>query len=83
MKIIVTSSELFRKMLVTSRLNLKCDDVKIRLCYTSNDFGTGWIIENFNNDGKMEWIKGKTTEEVVKMITEKYNKINITWSRRS
>ena len=69
-------------MSFTSRLNLKCDDVKIRLCYTSNDIGEGWIIENFNNDDKMEWFKGKTTKEVVKMITEKYNEINITWSRR-
>ena len=83
MKIIVSSSELFRKMLFTSRLNLKCDDVKLRLCYTSNDYGIGWLIENFNNDGKTEWFKGKTTEEVVKMITGKYNEINITWSRRS
>ena len=78
----VTSIELFRKMLVTPRLNLKCDDVKLRLCYTSNDNGKGWIIENFNNDGKMEWFKGKTTEEVIKMISEKYNIINITWSRK-
>ena len=78
----VTSIELFRKMLVTSRLNLKCDDVKLRLCYTSNDNGIGWIIENFNNDGKTKWFKGKTTKEVVKMIAEKYNEINITWSRR-
>ena len=80
---IVNSRELYEKMLVSSRLNLKCDDVKLRLCCTSNDYGKGWIIENFNNDGKMEWFKGKTTKEVVKMITEKYNKINITWSRRS
>ena len=79
----VTSIELFRKMLVTSRLNLKCDDVKLRLCCTSNDYGKGWIIENFNNDGKMQWFKGKTTEEVVNMITGKYNEINITWSRRN
>lgn len=79
----VSSNELFRKMLITSRLNLKCDDVKLRLCYTSNDNGNGWIIENFNNDGKMEWFKGKTTKEVVKMISDKYNVINITWSRRS
>ena len=78
----VTSIELLKKMTFTSRLNLKCDDVKLRLCYTSNDNGEGWIIENFNNDDKMEWFKGKTTKEVVKMITEKYNEINITWSRR-
>ena len=39
------------------------------------------MIENFNNDGKTEWFKGKMTKEVVKMITEKYNEINITWSR--
>ena len=78
----VTSIELFRKMLVTPRLNLKCDDVKLRLCYTSNDKAKGWLIENFNNDNKIEWFKGKTTKEVVKMITEKYNEINITWSRR-
>lgn len=53
---LVNTSSLFRKMLVTPRLNLKCDDVKIRLCYVSNDSGNGWMIE-------------------------KYNEINITWSR--
>lgn len=78
---IVNTSSLFRKMLVTPRLNLKCDDVKVRLCYVSNDSGNGWMIENFNNDGKTEWLKGKMTKEVVEMITEKYNEINITWSR--
>ena len=83
MKIIVNSSKLYRKMLVCSRLNLKCDDVNIRLCYTSNEYGKGWIIENFYDDGRMVWLKGKKTEEVVKMITEKYNVINITWSRRN
>ena len=78
---IVNTRSLFRKRLVTLRLNLKCDDVKSRLCNVSNDSGNGWMIENFNNDGKTEWLKGKKTKEIVEMITEKYNEINITWSR--
>ena len=78
---IVNTSSLFRKMLLTPRLNLKCDDVKMRLCYTENEAGRGWLIENFNNDGKSEFFKGKMTREIVEMITEKYNEINITWSR--
>lgn len=78
---IVSRSELFRKMLVTPRLNLKCDDVKMRLAYVSNDSERGWMIENFNNDGKTEWFTGKMTKEVVEMITDKYKEINITWSR--
>ena len=57
----VNSSGLFRKMLVTPMLNLKCDDVKLRLCYISNDNGNGWMIENFNNDGKTERFKSKMT----------------------
>lgn len=77
----VSSSGLFRKMLVTPRLNLKCDDVKLRLCYISNDNGNGWMIENFNNDGETEWFKSKTTRDIVQMITEKYKEVNITWSR--
>lgn len=77
----VSSNGLFRKMLVTPMLNLKCDDIKIRLCYVSNDSGNGWMIENFNDDGKTEWLKGKKTKEIVEMITEKYKEINITWSR--
>lgn len=77
----VNSNGLLRKMLVTPRLNLKCDDVKLRLCYISNDNGNGWMIENFNNDGKTEWFKSKMTRDVVEMITEKYKEIDITWSR--
>ena len=77
----VNSSGLFRKMLVTPKLNLKCDGVKLRLCYISNDDGKGWIIENFNNDGKTEWFKSKMTRDIVEMITEKYKEIDITWSR--
>lgn len=34
---IVNKNSLYRKMLVTPRLNLKCDEVKIRLAYVSND----------------------------------------------
>ena len=77
----VNSNGLFRKMLVTPRLNLKCDSVKLRLGYISNDNGNGWMIENFNNDGKTEWFKSKMTRDVVEMITEKYKEIDITWSR--
>ena len=77
----VNSSGLFRKMLVTPRLNLRCDGVKLRLCYISNDNGNGWMIENFNNDGKTEWLKSKMTRDIVEMITEKYKEIDITWSR--
>lgn len=78
---VLEKSSLFRKMLVTPRLNIKCDDIKIRLCYTSNETGRGWMIENFNNDGETEWFKGKMTKEVVDMIFEKYKVVNVTWSR--
>ena len=77
----VNSNGLFRKMLVTSRINLKCDDVKLRLCYISNDDGAGWMIENFNNDGKTEWFKDKMTRDIVEMIAKKYKEIDVTWSR--
>lgn len=77
----VSSNGLFRKMLVTPRLNLKCDDIKMRLAYVSNEKGRGWMIENFNNDGEIEWFRGKMTKEIVDMITKKYKEINITWSR--
>lgn len=70
----VNRSQLFKKMLVTPRLNLKCDDVKMRLCYISNEAGRGWMIENFNNDGATEWFKGIRTTGIVEMITDKYIK---------
>lgn len=77
----VGKSQLYRKMIVTPRLNLKCDGIKIRCAYVRNDCNSGWIIENFNNDSKKVWYKGKKTNEIVDMITEKYKDINITWSR--
>ena len=77
----VSKSALFRKMLVTPRLNLKCDGVKMRLAYTSHEKGRGWIIENFNNDGEIKWFKGKMTKEIVEMIFKKYKEVNVTWSR--
>lgn len=78
---LVSKSSLFRKMLVTPRLNLKCDGVKMKLVYISNEKGRGWIIENFNNDGEIEWFQGQMTKEIVEMISEKYREINITWSK--
>lgn len=78
---LVSKSSLFRKMLVTPRLNLKCDGVKMKLAYISNEKGRGWIIDNFNNDGEIEWFQGQMTKEVVEMISEKYREINITWSK--
>jgi hypothetical protein len=74
-------SSLFRKMLYTPRLNMTCDGVKLRLAYVKNDVGSGWFIENFNNDGKENWFKEKMTKEIVDMIFEKYKEVNVTWSR--
>lgn len=75
-------TSLYRKMLVTPRLNITCDnEIKIRLAYIENSTGRGWFIENFNNDGKEEWFKGKTTKQIVDMIFEKYQEMNVTWSR--
>lgn len=78
---LVNKNSLYRKMLVTPRLNLKCDGIKIRLAYIGNEKGRGWMIENFYGDGETEWYKGKMTKEIVEMITERYKEINITWSR--
>lgn len=78
---VVNKNGLYRKMLVTPRLNLKCDEVKIRLAYISNDKGNGWLIENLDNDGKTKWHKGVMTKEIVELITKQYKNINITWSR--
>ena len=72
---------LYKKMLVTPRLNMKCDDVKLRLGYVSSDEGNGWLIENFENDGKTEFFKGKSTKEIVEMIFDKYEVVNVTWSK--
>jgi hypothetical protein len=77
----LSKSALFRKMLVTPRLNMLCDGAKLRFAYVKNDEGSGWFIENFNNDGKENWFKGKRTKEVVDMIFEKYKEVNVTWSR--
>ena len=78
---VVGKKKLYRRMLVTPRLNLKCDDVKMKLAYKSIEKGNGWIIQNFNNDGKTEWYKDKSTIDVVEMIFDKYEDVNITWSR--
>lgn len=78
---IVNKNGLYRKMLVTPRLNLKCDGIKIRLAYVSNDTGNGWLIENLENDGETKWYKGIMTKIIVDLITEQYKDINITWSR--
>lgn len=77
----VEKSQLYKKMLFTPKLNLKCDGIKIRLAYVKNDCGQGWLIENFNNDKKIFLYKGITTEKIVDMITKKYKDINITWSK--
>ncbi|MCI9069877.1 MAG: hypothetical protein HFJ13_11550 [Clostridium sp.] len=78
---LINPQALYRKMLITPRLNLKCDNVKIKLAYISKDGNRGWLIENFNDDGETKWYKGKMTKEIVEMITNKYSEINITWSR--
>lgn len=77
----ISENALYRKMLVTPRLNLLCDGVKLRLAYVSNESGNGWMIENLNGDGKTEWLKGSYTKDIVKMLYEKFNDIKITWSR--
>lgn len=51
-------------MLVTQRLNLKCDEVKIRLAYVSNDKGNGWLIENLENHEETKWRKGVMTKKL-------------------
>ena len=77
----VNARKLYLKMLITPRLNLKCDDVKIRLAYVSNKVGNGWLIENLENDSKTEWYKDLDTKGVVELITSKYKDVSITWSR--
>ena len=74
---IVDKKRLLSKMLVNSRLNLKADGVEIRLALIHNVTGCGWLIENFNGDGKEQWFKGKMTREIGDMITEKYNDIYV------
>ena len=76
-KMIVNKKRLLSKMLVNSRLNLKADGVEMRLELIHNITGCGWLIENFNGDGKEQWFKGKMTKEIVDMITEKYKEIDI------
>ena len=76
-KMIVNKKRLLSKMLVNSRLNLKADGVEIRLALINNVTGCGWLIENFNGDGKEQWFKGKMTREIVDMITEKYKEIYV------
>lgn len=78
----VNNIGLYKKMLFTPRLNLKCDGVKIRLAYVTNDAGNGWLIENLENDGETKWHKGIKTKDIVDTITEKYKDINVTWSRK-
>ena len=76
-KMIVNKKRLLSKMLVNSRLNLKADGVEMRLALINNVTGCGWLIENFNGDGKEQWFKGKMTREIVDMITEKYKEIYV------
>jgi len=78
---IVSKNKLYRKMLICPRLNIKCDGVKIRCAYVSNNTGNGWMTENLNNDGETVWHKELTIMQVVNLIIEKYKEINITWSR--
>ena len=76
-KVIVNKKRLLSKMLVNLRLNLKTDGVEMRLALIHNITGCGWLIENFNGDGKEQWFKGKMTKEIVDMITEKYKEIDV------
>ena len=76
-KMIVNKKRLLSKMLVNSRLNLKADGVEMGLALINNVTGCGWLIENFNGDGKEQWFKGKMTREIVDMITEKYKEIDV------
>jgi hypothetical protein len=78
---VLSKPGLYRKMLYTPRLNLKCDDVKVRLAYVQNEAGRGWVIENLDNDGEQVFHKGKMTYEITDLIFEKYKKVNVTWSR--
>ncbi|MGU9269842.1 hypothetical protein ACV3Z5_14170 [Clostridium perfringens] len=78
---IVRKNKLYSKMLFSPRINLECDGVKIRMIYISNEAGTGWMIENLNNDGETKWFKGKLTNEIADMIFDKYKEVDIKWSR--
>ena len=78
---IVNKKRLLSKMLVNSRLNLKADGVEMRLALIHNVTGWGWLIENFNGDGKEQWFKGKMTREIVDIITEKYKEIDVAWRK--
>jgi hypothetical protein len=78
---LVGKSKLYRKMMFTPRLNLCCDGVKIKCAYVKNESGSGWLIENLDNDGQTVWHKGLMTNDVVDIIVKKYEEINITWSR--
>ena len=49
----------------------------MRLALINNITGCGWLIENFNGDGKEQWFKGKMIREIVDMITEKYKEIDV------
>lgn len=60
----VNNTGLYKKMLVTQRLNLKCDEVKIRLAYVSNDKGNGCLIENLENHEETKWRKGVMTKKL-------------------
>lgn len=80
-KMRVSKNKLYRKMLICPRLNINCDGIKIRCVYVSNETGNGWMIENLNNDNKTMWHKELMIKQVVELITEKYEEINITWSR--
>lgn len=72
---LVTKNKLLKKMWVCPRLTLKCDGVKIRCGYFSNDKFRGWILEekSFN---------GKSTKDIVEYIFNQYKEIEIIWSRR-
>ena len=49
----------------------------MRLVLIHNVTGCGWLMENFNGDGKEQWFKGKMTREIVDMVAEKYKEIDV------
>ena len=74
---IVNEFQLYQRMLFAPKMNLNCDGIEVKATYVRNESGKGWLIENLNNDGQAEFMKGKLTKEVVEEIFSKYKTVKI------
>jgi len=72
---IISKSKLYRKMLFCPRLTLKVDGKKLRCGYYYNEHYKGWLLEEKS-------FKDETTKGVVDYIYEKYNEVELIWSRK-